>query len=300
MLDYLKRFLIAGIMAICVSLLFFGGKPQAQNIELTADWIWPTDGVISDTYGTRLGHHKGIDIAAGLNTPIFTVDDGIVTKSYYSDTYGHVIFIKHSNNLETVYAHLNNREVDEGNHVKKGDIIGRMGSTGRSSGVHLHFEVHQNEWTFEKENAVNPSFVLGNMEIGKIVQAFTDDNAQFVVKNIEPLHTEHIDKEENHEQSNSTVHIVKPGETLWSIAQVYSTTIENLKRDNSLTTEQIFEKQTIKVPLVEKNSYIVQNGDTLSAISLKTNLSVEELRRFNQLTTDEIYPLQIINIPINK
>jgi LysM repeat protein len=295
MLDYLKRFLIAGIMALCVSLLFFGSKPQASSLDKMNDWIWPTDGIISDTYGTRFGAHKGIDIAGSVNNPIFAVDAGKVTKSYYSDTYGHVVFIKHDNNLETVYAHLNIRLVKEGQQVKKAEIIGRMGNTGNSNGVHLHFEVHENEWTFEKENALNPTVVLGEVVVGNFVQALGEENAQYVVKNIQST------PQELNEQTNGfnpKVHIVSAGESLWSIAQKYSTTIETIQSINSLATTQIFENQKLVLPEDSKDIYVVQNGDTLTAISKKTKRSVEEIKNFNQLQTDDIYPLQIINIPM--
>ncbi|WP_442594619.1 peptidoglycan DD-metalloendopeptidase family protein [Neobacillus sp. D3-1R] len=297
MLDYLKRLLIAGIMAICVSLLFFGGKPQAAELNNNVDWIWPTEGIISDTYGTRFGHHKGVDIASHLNTPIFSVDDGTVTKSYYSDTYGQVIFIKHNNNFETVYAHLNKRLVKEGDQVKKGEKIGQMGNTGSSTGVHLHFEVHQNEWTFEKENALNPTVVLGDVQIGYSVQSANEGQAEYVVKNISPLTTESGNDVSSNEKSVLTLHTVKTGESLWSIAKKYSTTIEAIQGINLLKDSQIVENQTLKVPLNVKDSYIVQAGDTLSQISIKTNISVQEIKSFNRLQTDQIFPLQILNIP---
>jgi hypothetical protein len=245
MLDYLRRFLIAGIVALCVSLLFFGGKPQAKSLDESVDWIWPTDGIISDTYGTRFGHHKGIDIAGELNSPIFAVDDGQVTKSYYSDTYGNVVFIRHSNNnLETVYAHLNKRNVEVGQNIVKGEIIGSMGNTGESNGVHLHFEVHENEWTFEKENAFNPSLVLGEMSVGNKVQALSDEQALSVVKNIHTSTEEVFHKNMN----KLNHHIVGYGETLWSISQKYSTTIEKIQEVNSLSNTIIYENQSLKIP----------------------------------------------------
>ncbi len=175
MWDYVKRFLIAIILAICVSLLFWGGiHSEAAGLtgkkESENHWIWPADGVISDTYGTRHGKHKGIDIAGILDTPVLAVDDGLVEKSYFSNTYGHVVFIKHPRNVVTVYAHLNKRSVLEGQNIKQGAIIGKMGKTGQATGIHLHFETHQAEWTYDKKYAVDPEILLGKAVVGEAVQ----------------------------------------------------------------------------------------------------------------------------------
>ncbi|MDE3839442.1 peptidase M23 [Bacillus methanolicus] len=180
MLDYIKRFLIAGIVAFFVSLLFLGGKQaQADTLEagaMTSQWLWPAEGTVTDLFGTRQGLHKGIDIAGEYGSPIFSVDEGTVVKSYFSESYGHVVFIKHPNQYETVYAHLKKRNVAEGQKVNQEQMIGEMGNTGDSSGIHLHFEVHKNKWTFEKENAINPELALGKMNIGQAVQVVLANN----------------------------------------------------------------------------------------------------------------------------
>lgn len=174
MRDYIRRFLIAIIMALCVSLLFLGGKhSEAAGLETkveTEHWIWPADGVISDTYGTRMGKHKGIDIAGKMNSQVLSVEDGVVEKSYFSDTYGNVIFIKHPNRFVTVYAHLTKRSVSEGKMVKKGQVIGLMGKTGQATGTHLHFETHRLEWRYDKKFAVDPEKLLGATDVGEFVR----------------------------------------------------------------------------------------------------------------------------------
>ena len=76
-------------------------------------WAWPVEGQISDYFGTRHGKHYGIDIAAPIGTPVSAIQEGKVTKSYYSSSYGNVIFIKHGE-YEAVYAHLNKRYVVQG------------------------------------------------------------------------------------------------------------------------------------------------------------------------------------------
>lgn len=198
--DYIRRILIAAIMLLFISLLFIGGKhSQAQSISLserTKAWTWPSEGIITDTFNTRNGTHKGIDIAGELGSEVYAVDEGIVTRSYYSQSYGNVIFVKHENDLETVYAHLNKRFVEEKQLVKKGELIGEMGNTGYSSGVHLHFEIHNKEWTVAKENAINPILVLGDVEVGQTVKiAEQGEEIEEVVSEPieEPIHSPKAD-----------------------------------------------------------------------------------------------------------
>ncbi len=85
--------------------------------------------------------HKGVDLAAPTGTPIFATADGIVGKAQWFSSYGLYIRIDHGADLETRYAHMSKLAVAAGERVKKGDIIGYVGSTGRSTGPHLHYEV---------------------------------------------------------------------------------------------------------------------------------------------------------------
>lgn len=135
---------------------------------------------------------------------MYAVDEGIVTRSYYSQSYGNVIFVKHENDLETVYAHLNKRFVEEKQLVKKGELIGEMGNTGYSSGVHLHFEIHNKEWTVAKENAINPILVLGDVEVGQTVKiAEQEEEIEEVVSEPieEPIHSPMADLVQEEEKN---------------------------------------------------------------------------------------------------
>ncbi len=312
MQDYIKRLLIAGLMALCISLLFIGGKQtQAEMLdipELTSDWFWPAEGVVTDLYGTRHGHHKGIDIAGEVKTPVHSVDKGIVTKSYYSGSYGNVVFIKHDNNLETVYAHLNKRNVKEGQLVNQGDIIGLMGNTGDSSGVHLHFEIHKEKWTYKKENAIDPVMALGEAAIGQPVVAFgkkehqitleTAGNLRMTEGNVFAEHTpEKVNGQHSIESAEAPVeikHIVQKGETLWSIAGQYNISLEAIKQKNNINGNRIVPGDILSIEKLVKNSYIVTAGDTLHSIAKKTKTSVDELKTLNNLKSDTIKPQQIL------
>ncbi|MBS4161386.1 M23 family metallopeptidase, partial [Klebsiella pneumoniae] len=105
-------------------------------------WIEPIKGEITDQFGTRGGKHKGLDIAAPEGESVVAAAGGTVSKSYASDSYGQVIFIKHDNGYETVYAHLSKRLKQKNDRVRKGEQIGIIGNTGISTGTHLHFEIH--------------------------------------------------------------------------------------------------------------------------------------------------------------
>ncbi|MBB5705836.1 M23 family metallopeptidase [Sphingopyxis panaciterrulae] len=103
---------------------------------------------LSSSYGMRVhpitgrvARHNGIDIPAPYGTPIYATADGTVGRAQRLGGYGNYVEIEHGNAIETRYGHMSRFVVQSGQHVKKGDIIGYVGSTGRSTGNHLHYEV---------------------------------------------------------------------------------------------------------------------------------------------------------------
>lgn len=103
---------------------------------------------MSSNYGMRthpvlggLRGHKGVDMAAPTGTPVYATADGMVSKAEWFSSYGNYIAIAHGAELETRFAHLSRMSVSAGQRVRKGDLIGYVGSTGRSTGPHLHYEV---------------------------------------------------------------------------------------------------------------------------------------------------------------
>ncbi|MBT3922325.1 MAG: peptidoglycan DD-metalloendopeptidase family protein [Nitrospina sp.] len=105
--------------------------------------IWPSKGTLTSRFGMRNGSkHEGIDIAAPKGTPIYSAAEGEVVFSGWGPTgYGKMVIIKHKHHLTTLYAHNSKLLVKKGNKVKQGQKISLMGSTGRSTGPHVHFEV---------------------------------------------------------------------------------------------------------------------------------------------------------------
>jgi murein DD-endopeptidase MepM/ murein hydrolase activator NlpD len=142
-------------------------KRQQQSNQTTTsapaavsgNFIRPAAGPVTSEFGPRWGRmHNGIDIGKrGSSVPIVAVASGTVSRSYYSSSYGNVVYVVHSVNgqiFTTVYAHMESRSVSDGQTVGQGQVLGYMGSTGRSTGPHLHFEIHKGGWS--KSNAVNP------------------------------------------------------------------------------------------------------------------------------------------------
>lgn len=108
-------------------------------------FINPSYGTLSSRYGRRWGrNHNGIDIAGSYNSVIKAADGGVVTYSGWMSGYGNYIVINHENGYQTAYGHCASLSVGVGARVAKGDEVARMGSTGRSTGTHLHFEVRKN------------------------------------------------------------------------------------------------------------------------------------------------------------
>lgn len=118
-------------------------------------FIWPVNGRLTSRYGARRGvKHHGIDVAARKGTPILAAASGRVGFSGRLRGYGNVVLLTHADNFFTVYAHTSVNLVKKGQSVKKGELIAKVGSTGHSTGPHLHFEVHKGRQTR------NPLFFL--------------------------------------------------------------------------------------------------------------------------------------------
>ena len=115
--------------------------------------IWPTNGRLTSNYGYRIHPftgmrllHEGLDIANSIWTPVYATADGLVKESSSQTSFGNVVKISHNNGeFLTLYAHMQKAAVTVGQAVKRGDVVGYIGNTGRSTGPHLHYEVHRND-----------------------------------------------------------------------------------------------------------------------------------------------------------
>lgn len=125
--------------------VFYKRKELAEGI---LNWIEPISGTITSPFGNRIHpitkvaqFHNGIDISAPNGTAIKAPMSGVIERLWTDNSNGNAIHIKHNDNLISGYAHLSKFNVKQGQSVKKGDVIGYVGSTGMSTGNHLHFIV---------------------------------------------------------------------------------------------------------------------------------------------------------------
>lgn len=188
-------------------------------------------------FGIRRGRrHQGVDIPLKVGDPIYATFTGKVRYSKYSGGYGNVIIIRHENGIETFYAHLSKRNVQEGDWVNAGDVIGLGGNTGRSTGPHLHFETRYNGFAFD------PQWLI-NFETGELRHRL------FLLKKkyFSPYHcyeqdfedewkNEEEDKKEEAERAAMRWHTIKSGDTLGALAIKYDTTISAICRLNNISS----------------------------------------------------------------
>lgn len=134
---------------------------QAQKHRAAVDATpsgWPTRshmmtsgfGYRKDPFTGRSTFHAGVDITGEQGDPVYAAAEGTVTESDYDSAKGHYIVIDHLGGLQSVYMHLSDREAETGDAIRRGERIGQLGSTGRSTGPHLHFQIMQHD------EAVNP------------------------------------------------------------------------------------------------------------------------------------------------
>lgn len=116
--------------------------PDAGSVTATGSFVWPAAGRITQSYSF---YHKAIDIANQGGGAILAADGGTVVQAGWLDGYGYGnrVMVDHGNGYVTLYAHLRVVQVSTGQRVNRGDVLGQMGSTGRSTGTHLHFEIRQ-------------------------------------------------------------------------------------------------------------------------------------------------------------
>lgn len=214
--------------------------PDQKLIDVTG-YFMPVPGQVTSNYGyrARFGRmHKGIDLAIKSNDTIYAAFDGKVRlTNYEAKGYGNYVIIRHPNGLETVYGHLNKHLVKPDQVVKAGDPIGLGGSTGRSTGPHLHFETRFMGY------AINPAAIFDFANHTTHTDEYMFDKKTYTkARNFAPASTLAKAEKENPYRAGNTgkdTYTVKKGDTLSSIARAYGVSATTLRKINELKSSDV-------------------------------------------------------------
>jgi murein DD-endopeptidase MepM/ murein hydrolase activator NlpD len=210
--------------------------------EHTCFFVMPRKDKINSEYGWRHRRfHYGTDIDLNIGDSIKAAFDGVVRISRYHKGYGNVIVIRHFNGLESIYGHLSVARVLENQTVKAGELIGYGGSTGRSTGPHLHFELRYLGTPF------NPRKIIDFDKFTLFSDTLLVTKGLFNYKSpTKPVTTYAHNTSKSGSSGSKTItaggktyHVVRSGETLSHIAQRYHTSVSLLCKLNGLSTKSI-------------------------------------------------------------
>lgn len=211
--------------------------PDAVNLQLVksdSDFCFPMKNIITSPYGWRWNRaHRGVDIRLNTGDPVRCVFPGVVRIASPMGAYGNLVVVRHYNGLETVYGHLSKIQVKPNQEVTAGDILGLGGSTGRSTGPHLHFEVR-----FEYE-PFDPEWILDFQNYTLRTHRLHLDKTYFGISNpVKGGGSYKADKSYVKEQDAKRAekrpiyYIVRKDDDIETIAQYYRTTPEKIKELN--------------------------------------------------------------------
>ncbi len=181
-------------------------------------------------YGPRRRRqHQGIDIPLKMGDPVHAAFSGRVRISEYNKGgYGNLVIIRHDNGLETYYGHLSERKVESGQWVEAGTVIGLGGSTGRSTGPHLHFETRYYGQSFDPERLIDFEKGLLCRETFLLKKSFFSIYSKAGQDFDDEIANEEQDKQEAAELAARQYHKIRSGDTLGHLAVKYHTTVRNI------------------------------------------------------------------------
>jgi Peptidase family M23/LysM domain len=213
----------------------------ANNCE----YVHPFLGKVTCPFGRcKRYFHYGVDIDLETGDPVVAAFDGKVRIAKKNSSYGNVVVIRHSNGLETYYAHLSKLKVEVGQEVFAGDVIGLGGNTGYSRGSHLHFEVRY------LGQPVNPMDVISFTDHKLLSNTLEISKKTFVYypKGKKPVANANAYVSNGGKLLPGNIYVVKSGDSLSAIARRYGTTIDVLCKKNGIKTTTVLQLgQKIKV-----------------------------------------------------
>ena len=210
-------------------------------VDSLKSYHYPYKGRIISRYGPRRNrNHNGVDIPLKEGEPIYATFDGRVRYSKDSKTgYGQLVIIRHDNGLETYMGHLSKRLVKDGDWVTAGQVIGEGGSTGRSTGPHLHFETRYYGQSFDPERLIDFNTGMLRRETFLLKRKFFDIYSRYDQNFDDEIANIEDDKREAAELAARKYYKVRSGDTLSGIAVKYGTTVTRICQLNGINRNAI-------------------------------------------------------------
>ena len=211
-------------------------------VDSVSHFVCPHQGKVFSKFGIRRGRrHTGCDVPYPTGTPVYCAFDGRVRLAERHKGYGNVIIVRHENGLETLYGHLSRIDVNVGQWVHAGDLLGLGGSTGRSSGPHLHFETRYLGHAFDPEWIIDFANGVLRKNVFVLRRSYLSPHSRYVPESMDEeeelyMTEEQIKAEEERiakERAAMKYHTIRSGDTLSGIAHKYGTTVSHICSLNS-------------------------------------------------------------------
>ena len=210
-------------------------------VDSLKSYHYPFKGRVTSKYGPRRRRiHQGTDIDLETGDPVYATFDGRVRIcTYVRNGYGNLVVLRHDNGLETFYGHLSEINVKPNEWVTAGQVIGKGGNTGRSTGSHLHYEIRYKGHTFDPERLID--FTSGDLrrETFLLKRTYFSPYSRFTQDFEEEVQSDEEDKKIAKEAAAIKYHIVKSGDTLGRIAINNHTTVKKLCQLNGIRESSI-------------------------------------------------------------
>lgn len=220
-----------------------------QLTDSTERYCCPCKGPVFSKFGIRHGrNHNGVDLPSPIGTPVYATFCGKVRVSMYTKGYGNLVILRHPNGLETYYGHLSARGVEPGDWVEAGQVIGKVGSTGHSTGPHLHLETRYRGHAFDPQWIIDFNDGDLKMDVFILKKKFLSTYSSYTPDSFED--EEIVMKSEEEERAEAErieaerramrYHTVRSGDTLSRIASVNGKSIKAICALNpGLTTKTV-------------------------------------------------------------
>lgn len=186
-------------------------------------------------FGPRRGRrHQGVDLPLKTGDPVYAAFSGKVRMSRYFGAFGNLVVIRHENGIETFYAHLSKRSVEAGDWVNAGEVIGLGGSTGRSTGPHLHFETRYKGFAFDPQWLIDFEKGVLRHRLFVLKKKYFNIYSNYEQDFEDEMRNHEDDKAEDAEKAARKYYTVRSGDTLYKIARKNGTTVKAICRLNNI------------------------------------------------------------------